>query len=59
LSIDDAVALVSGLQDGEELVVVFYDCSTRKLTNKIDKETLMNLFDPADGNVIEDFFDRQ
>lgn len=58
LSIDDAVALVSGLQDDEDLVVVFYDCSSRKLTNKVDKETLKNLFDPVDGNVIEGFFNR-
>lgn len=58
LSIDDAVALVSGLQDGEDLVVVFYDCSARTLTNQVDKETLRNLFNPADGNYIEGFFDR-
>ena len=55
LSSEQAVALVTGLQDGEELIAVFYDGSSRKLSNKIKAETLKNLFDPRDGNVIVDF----
>lgn len=55
LSIDEAVALVTGLADGEELIAMLYDGSSRRLTNKINKETLQNLFNPADGNVIQDF----
>lgn len=56
LSIDDAVKLVSNLKDGEDLVVVFYDCSTRLITNKVDKENLRNLFDPTDGNTVNTRF---
>ncbi len=55
LTVDEAVELVSGLKDGEELIAALYDGSTRKLTSGIDQDTLKNLFDPADGNVIENF----
>ena len=50
---DDAMKLVSNLKDGEKLIVVLYDCSTHTIDNKLDKETLKNLLDPKDGNVVE------
>ena len=53
LSIEKAVELVSGLDDGQELIITMYDCSTRKITNEVDEETLKNLFNPKDGNVID------
>jgi len=53
LSVEKAVELVTGLEDGEELIVTFYDCSTRTISNKFDKSTLENLFRPDDGNVID------
>ncbi len=53
ISVEKAVELVAGLEDGKELIITLYDCSTRKITNKVDKETLKNLFDPADGNVVD------
>ena len=53
LTIDEAVALVAGLKDGEKLIVGFYDGHVQEISSSVDKETLRNLFDPADGNVIE------
>lgn len=50
---DEAMKLVSNLKDGEKLIVVFYDCSTHTIDNTIDKETLKNLLDPSDGNVVK------
>ena len=52
---EDAMKLVSNLKDGEELIVVLYDCSTHSINNSIDKETLKNLLDPTDGNVVENW----
>ena len=52
LTAEDAIQLVSNLKDGEQLVIVLYDCSTHKIENSIDKETLKNLLDPADGNAV-------
>ena len=53
LSIDKAVELVKALKADDELVITFYDCSTVKITNKVEEETLRNLFDPKDGNVVD------
>ncbi len=58
LSIQEAVDLVLGLPDGQQLLVAFYDGSVQKVDNSVDKETLRNLFDPRDGNAIEGFFNR-
>ena len=55
LTAEDAMKLVSDLKDGEELIVVLYDCSTHSINNSIDKETLKNLLDPTDGNVVENW----
>jgi len=52
---EDAMQLVANLKDGEELVVVLYDGSTGSIDNSIDKETLRNLLDPKDGNVVGDW----
>jgi len=52
---EEAIQLVSNLKDGQELVVVLYDCSTHTIDNSIDKETLKNLLDPADGNVVQNW----
>lgn len=55
ITIDEAVNLVAGLADGEELIVCFYDGFVRKISNQVDRETLRNLFDPRDGKIVNDF----
>ncbi|MEL7499807.1 MAG: DUF1559 domain-containing protein [Planctomycetota bacterium] len=52
LSQEDAIKLVAGLKDGQEVIAAFYDGSVRKMTNQISKETLRKLFDPKDGEVV-------
>lgn len=54
LTIDAAVKLVTGLADGEELIVTFYDGSCSRISNRVPEKDLRNLFDPKDGNVIDD-----
>ena len=53
ITADDAMKLVTNLKDGEDLIVVLYDCSSHTIDNTIDKENLKNLLDPKDGNVVE------
>ena len=53
LSVDEAVAMVKGLGDGQELFVALYDGTVSKVSNQIAEETLRNLFRPNDGNVID------
>ncbi|MFT5301410.1 MAG: hypothetical protein ACI814_002213 [Mariniblastus sp.] len=55
LTIDQAVEMVSELEDGVQLIAAFYDGSVRRIDNSIKKETLRNLFDPQDGNAVEDY----
>ena len=57
LTIDEAVKLVRGLADGKELIIVLYDCSVHKVSNRVSEETLRNLFDPTDGNRVGKFWD--
>ena len=54
LTIDEAVKLVTGLTDGKELTVAFYDGSCYKISNRVPEKTLRNLFDPKDGNAVDD-----
>ena len=54
LSIDDAVKLVTGLADGKQLIVAFYDGSCSKISNSVPEKDLRALFDPQDGNVVDD-----
>ena len=53
ISVDDAIKMVTELKDGEQLVAVLYDCSVQMLDNKMDKDNLRNMLEPADGNRIE------
>ena len=52
ISVEGAMKLVADLKDGEELVIVMYDGSSRMISNKIDQENLKNLLQPADGNIV-------
>ena len=45
--------MVSGLKDGDSLIVAFYDGSVRRISNKTSKETLRKLCNPADGEVLD------
>jgi len=53
LKLEEAVAMVMGLGDGKKLFVGLYDGSVATVTNKITEETLRNLFNPNDGNVVD------
>lgn len=53
VTVDEAVAMVRGLSDGEELFVGLYDGSVSSVTNQIAEQTLRNLLNPADGNVVD------
>lgn len=53
LTIDAAVKLVTGLADGEELIVAFYDGSCSRISNRVPEKELRNLFDPRDGNIVD------
>jgi len=53
LTLEEAVAMVSGLGDGQKLFVGLYDGSTAAVTNQISEETLRNLFNPNDGNAVD------
>ncbi len=55
VTVDQAIEMVVGLPEGEELAVVFYDGSVRTVDNSIDKKLLRWLFEPADGNKIPEF----
>ena len=54
LTLDEAVKLVTGLADGETLIVAFYDGSVSRISNKVPEKDLRAFFDPADGNVTDD-----
>ena len=49
LTVDEAIELVSGLEDGADLVAVRYDCSAFLITNKMEKEELRSMLVPNDG----------
>ena len=49
LTVDEAIELVSELEDGTDLVAVRYDGSTFLVTNQIAKEKLRSLLEPNDG----------
>ena len=53
VTIDEAVAMVKGLADGEELYVGLYDSSVSTVTSEIAESTLRSLLDPSDGNAID------
>ena len=53
LSTDDAVNLVKNLKDGEELVVVFYDCSTSSVTNKADIDNFKAMLTLNGGEIVD------
>ena len=53
LTVDEAVALVKSLKDGEELIITMYDTSIRKITNKMDIETLKAMCTIDGGEVID------
>lgn len=53
LTPEEAVKLVQGLKDGEDLAAVFYDGSSRFLNNKIPADSLKWLFMPNDGQRID------
>ena len=55
LSVDEAIDIVVGLPDGEELMIVMYDGSLRTISNSVEKQVLRFLFEPADGNEIPEF----
>ena len=54
LTVDEAVAMVKGLSEGQQLFVGLYDGSTAMVTNRIADETLRNLLSPNDGNEVDD-----
>jgi hypothetical protein len=49
---EGVVKLPGELKDGEDLQVAFYDGSVRNLRKNIAEETLRQILDPADGQVI-------
>jgi Protein of unknown function (DUF1559) len=51
---EEAVELVKSLMDGETLIAIFYDGSVRRLSNKTSQEILERLFDPQDGEVVNE-----
>ena len=53
LTVDEAVAMVKGLSEGQDLVVGLYDGSVSMVTSQISEETLRNLFIPDDGNAVD------
>ncbi len=53
ISAKDAVKYIKGLKDGEAAIVSMYDGSVHQIDNSIDAETLKNLLNPNDGNVID------
>ena len=53
LTVDEAVAMVKGLSEGQDLVVGLYDGSVSMVTSQISEETLRNLFIPNDGNAVD------
>ena len=53
LTLEEAVAMVKGLGDGQDLYVGLYDGSIATVTNQIADETLRNLFSPNDGNEVD------
>ncbi len=55
LTIEEAIEIVQGLEDGRKLIAGFYDGSVRVIDKSIDEQTLRNLLDPNDGNVVDDF----
>jgi len=52
LSADQAVKLVKGLKDGQQLVVAFYDGSVTRISNKIKEKDLRAMMTPAGGEVV-------
>ena len=57
ITADEAVELVTGLMDGQQLIIAMYDGSVRRISGDVPEETLRRLFDPDDGQKIEGFFD--
>jgi hypothetical protein len=53
ISVDEALELFADLPDGEKIIVGFYDGSVQMLDNSIPADSLRNLLEPNDGNVVE------
>lgn len=53
LNADEVVKLVTGLNDGDELLMAMYDGSVHSIGNNLDEQTLRNLVDPNDGNSVD------
>ena len=53
LTVLEAVKLVKNLKDGEELVAVMYDASTRMISNKMKLSTVKAMLTPDGGEAIE------
>lgn len=52
LTPEQAVKLVRGLKDGQQLIVGFYDGSVSKVSNKIKEKDLRALLTPAGGEIV-------
>ena len=50
---EEFAKMVADLEDGDSLIVAFYDGSVRTISNKISKENLLRLCNPSDGEIVE------
>ena len=53
ITAEEFAKMVADLEDGDTLIVAFYDGSVRRISNQTSKEALLKLCDPADGGIVE------